>query len=158
MALGAQVRTDTWLTKIAALKALQLCVFAAFCPKRLVEAERADEDARKRFPQPPPPEELRAFKVRRAVLGSLLLVLGSIAAGYIGGRLVGMVNGQATVIFVRSLQIFGATVLLWATLFVRGWDIQSFGGVTLTERVNRWIYRLLYCVGTTAIVAFLVLP
>jgi hypothetical protein len=42
-------------------------------------------------------------------------------------------------------------------LFVRGWDIQTLGGVTLTERVNRWIYRLLYCLGTAAIVTSLTL-
>jgi hypothetical protein len=86
-----------------------------------------------------------------------LWVVCSIAAGYIGGRLLGAVSGQATGLLIRGLQAFGATILLWATLFVRGWDIQTIGGVTLTERVNRWIYRLLYCLGTAVIVASLVL-
>ena len=155
---GVQTMADTRLTKIGPLRALQLCAFGAFSPRRLVEAERGDEEVRKRLPQPPPPEEPRAFKVRRAVWGSLVWVLCSIAAGYIGGRLLGTVSGQASDVLVRVLQVFGATILLWATLFVRGWDLQSFGGVTLTERVNRWIYRLLYCLGTAAIVASLVLP
>ena len=148
---------DTRLTRIGPLRALQLCTFGAFSPQRLIEAERGDEEARKRFPQPPPSEEPRAFKVRRAVWASLLWVLCSIAAGYVGGRLLGTFSGQATGVLIQVLQVLGAMVLLWATLFVRGWDIQSFGGVALTERVNRWIYRLLYCFGTAAIVASLVL-
>ena len=148
---------DTRLTRIRPIRALQLCTFGAFSPRRLIEAERRDEEARKRLPPPPPPEEPRAFKVRHAVWESLLWVLCSIAAGYVGGRLLGAVSGQATGALVRGLQVLGATVLLWATLFVRGWDIQSIGGVTLTERVNRWIYRLLYCLGTAAIVASLVM-
>lgn len=72
--------------------------------------------------------------------------------------MLGAVSGQATGVLARGLQIFGATIVLWATLFVRGWEIQTIGGITLTERVNRWIYRLLYCSGTAAIVASLVLP
>lgn len=149
---------DTRLTKVGPFRVVLLCAFAAFSPRRLVEAERADEKARKSLPQPPPPEEPGAFKLRRGLWGSLLGVLCSIAAGYIGGRLVGTVSGQPSGVLVRGLQVFGAVILLWATLFVRGWDIQTFGGVTLTERVNRWIYRLLYCLGTAAIVVSLVLP
>ena len=148
---------DTRLTKIGPLRAVQLCAFGAFVPQKLVEAERGDEEVRKRLPQPPPPEEPRASKLRRAIWESLVWMLSSIAVGYVVGTLLGTVNGGATAALVRILQIFGATILLWATLFVRGWDIQTIGGVTLTERVNRWIYRLLYCLATAAIVASLVL-
>jgi hypothetical protein len=149
---------DTRLTRIGPLRAIQLCAFGAFCPKKLIQAEYADEAVRRGFPQPPPAPEPNAFKLWRGVWASLLWVLGSMAAGSMAGLLIGMVSGQRTALLVRALQIFGATVLLWATLFVRGWDIQTFGGVTLTERVNRWIYRLLYCLGTAAIVASLVVP
>jgi hypothetical protein len=148
---------DTRLTRIGFARTLQLCGFGAFCPKRLIEAEHADEEARKRLPQPPPPEEPRAFKLRRALWASLVWVLCSVAAGYIAGRLLSTVTGAATGRLVGGLQIVGGTILLWATLFVRGWEIQSWGGVTLTERVNRWIYRFLYCLGTAAIVASLAL-
>ena len=72
--------------------------------------------------------------------------------------MLGTVTRGAAAALAGGLQIFGATVLLGATLFVRGWDIQSWGGVTLTERVNRWIYRFLYCLGTAVIVASLALP
>ena len=77
--------------------------------------------------------------------------------GYLSGKALGWVSSPTPTRLVPALQIFGVTVLLWATLFVRGWDIQTLGGVTLTERVNRWIYRLLYCLGTAAIVASLTL-
>lgn len=148
---------DRQLTKVGPFRALLLCAFAAFCPSKLVDAERADEEARQRLPQPPPPEPPRAFKVTRGLWASLGWVLGSIAVGYLSGKTLGMVIGQAPRLLV-ALQVFGAMLLLWATLFVRGWEIQSWGGVTLTERVNKWIYRLLYCLGTAAIVASLALP
>jgi len=149
---------DTRLTKVGPLRAVLLCVFAAFSPTRLVEAERADEEARKRLPQPPPPEPPRAFKLTRGLWASLAWVIVSIAVGYFAGKALGTVSGPSATRLVAILQVVGATLLLWATLFVRGWDIQTFGGVTLTERINRWIYRLLYCLGTAAIVASLALP
>jgi hypothetical protein len=135
-----------------------LCGFGAFSPQRLVEAEHVDNEARKRFPQPPPGEEARAFKVRRALWASLVWVLCSIVVGYLVGKVLGTVSGAATNRLVGVLQIIGATTLLWGTLFIRGWDIQTIGGVTLTERVNRWLYRFLYCSGTAVIVASLALP
>ena len=154
---GLRTVVNAKLTRIGPLHALQLCIFGAFSPNRLIAAERADEEARKHSPQPKLPEEHRAVKVRRAVWESLVWVLSSIAAGYFGGLLLGTFSGQATSALIQALQVLGVTVLLWATLFVRGWDIQSWGGVTLTERVNQWIYRLLYCFGTSAIVASLAL-
>jgi hypothetical protein len=144
---------DTRHTKIGFVRAVQLCAFGAFCPQKLVEAERTDEEVRKGFPQPRPPAEPSAFKVKRAFWTSLVLVVCSIAAGYAGGKALGAVSGAAIGTLVVVLQVAGATLLLWGTLFVRGWDIQSYGGVTLTERVNQWIYRSLYCLGTAALVA-----
>ena len=149
---------DTRLTKVGLVRALQLCGFGAFCPQKLTEAERADEEVRRRLPQPPPMREPTAFKVRRALWASLVWVLCSIGVGYLGGKAIGTVNGAVTDNLANALQIVGATILLWATLFVRGWDIQTIGGVTLTERVNRWMYRFLYCLGTAAFVASLALP
>jgi len=148
---------DTRLTKVGFLRALYLCVFSIFYPQKLVEAERSDEEVRQNFSQPPPLPEPRALKLRRAFWVSLVLVLCSIVAGYSAGKIVGAVSGPATSRLVGGLQIVGATLLLWATLFVRGWDIQSIGGVTLTERVNQWIYRSLYCLGTAVVVASLAL-
>ena len=154
---GIRAMADTRLTKIGPFRALLLCAFAGFCPKRLVKAERLNEEARKRLPHPPPLDQHRAFKVTRGLWASLAWVICSIAFGYVSGKVLGTVTGPQPTRLVVALQVFGATVLLWATLFVRGWDIQSWGGVTLTERVNRWMYRLLYWLGTAAIVASLAL-
>jgi hypothetical protein len=44
-------------------------------------------------------------------------------------------------------------VLLWATLALRGWEVQSYSNATLTERVNQWIFRFLCCIGTFLFVA-----
>jgi hypothetical protein len=149
---------DTRLTKIGPFRALVLCAFAAFAAAKLVEAQQADDETRKRFPQPPPPQLPKAFIVRRGLWESLVWVLASTAVGYVTGKSLGLVSSAAaTPLVVAGLQVFGAIVLLWGTLFVRGWDIQTLGGVTLTERVNRWLYRLLYCLGTAAIVASLTL-
>jgi len=147
---------DTRLTKIGPFRALVLCAFAAFCPRKLAEAQLADEEDHKRLPQPPP-QLSKAFNVRRGLWASLVWVLASIMLGYLSGKFFGRISSPPHSRVVAGLQVFGATVLLWATLFVRGWDIQTYGGVTLTERVNRWIYRLLYCLGTAAIVASLTL-
>jgi hypothetical protein len=149
---------DTRLTKIGPIRALKLCAFGAFFSQKLVDAERIDEAYRKSLSQPPPPEEPRAFKLRRGLWAALIWVLCSVIAGYVGGKLLGTVSTAATNNLARVLQVIGGMILLWATLSVRGWDIQSVGGVTLAERVNRWIYRLLYCLGTAAIVASLALP
>ncbi|WP_429501153.1 hypothetical protein ACQUFY_28130 (plasmid) [Robbsia andropogonis] len=46
------------------------------------------------------------------------------------------------------LQAGSAAILLWVTLFVRGWDIQTYGGRTLLEQANRTILVSLYFVGT----------
>ena len=148
---------DTRLTKIGPFRALVLCAFAAFAPTKLVEAQLADEEAQKRLPQSSPSTSPTAFKLTRGLWVSLAWVLGSMTVDYLSGKALGWVSSPTPTRLVLALQIFGATVLLWATLFVRGWDIQTLGGVTLTERVNRWIYRLLYCLGTAAIVASLTL-
>lgn len=56
--------------------------------------------------------------------------------------------GRAPNVAMDVEQGIGAAVLLWATLFVRGWDIQSMGAPTLPEQVNQWLYRGLAVLGT----------
>jgi hypothetical protein len=148
---------DTRLTKVNLVRATYLCLLAIFRPGKLVKEEQNDNEERKNFSQPPPPPEQRAFVVCRAFWCSLLLMIASVAIGYILGEVIDKLLGSVPKTVIRSLQITGAMLLLWGTLFVRGWEIQSYGGVTLSERVNKWIYRALYCIGTTIIVCSLVL-
>jgi ABC-type arginine/histidine transport system permease subunit len=93
--------------------------------------------------------------VFRAFWMSLVLVLVSALVGAVLGVFFGLVIGTVSSRIISWLQIAGASVLLWGTLFVRGWEIQTFKGQTLIERVNRWIYRALYCVGTAVLVSSL---
>jgi hypothetical protein len=68
--------------------------------------------------------------VRRALFYSLGLVLASglvgVVLGYIACRCIGKSN-----VWVTALQVVGAALVLWATLAVRGWEIQTFASVTL---------------------------
>jgi hypothetical protein len=138
-------------TPVSLLRALYLCAIAACRPSRLAAENEADlkillptlEGA---VPEPNAPVVFRAF------WSSLAAVAGSMAAGFAFGhwspRLFGCASSNTTVL----LGSIGAGVLLWGTLFVRGWQIQSWKGVSLVERVNQWLYRGLYCTGTAVVV------
>ena len=103
-------------------------------------------------------DENTAQLVHEAFWMSFLLVVASGVAGGVAGGIAGVVFGAVTPRFISALQVAGALLLLWGTLFVRGWEIQTYKGATLIELVNQWIYRSLYCVGTAVLVASLVWP
>ncbi|TPG24957.1 hypothetical protein EAH83_11035 [Variovorax ginsengisoli] len=140
-------------TPVGVLRAVQLCILLIFSPSRFQAAEDADNkklsSAATVGPSP------RALTVRRALFRSGRLVLFAGAIGFMAGLAFGNHIHCAAPKHITSLQIAGTCLLLWGTLFVRGWDIQSFGGVTLSERVNQWLYRFVYCLGTAALVASL---
>lgn len=144
---------DTRLTKISFWYAIYLILIAVIAPNRFIEEQKKDDEKRKKFSQPPPPREHNIRLVQRAFWTSLLLVIASALSGYGLGCIVDYFFGCVEKIIVNILQITGVLLLLWATLFVRGWDIQTYGGVTLTERINRWIFRALYCIGTAIIIS-----
>lgn len=121
------------------------------------EQERDEED-RKRLGPPPNEKEHPAYVVRRAFTQSLLLVVASGSLGYLAAVGIHQAGRCATPTTVAWLQIAGASLLLWGTLFIRGYEILTFGGVTLVERVNQWLYRSLYCAGTALIVYSLAFP
>lgn len=148
---------DTRLTKVSFVRATYLCLLVIFRSEKLVKEEEKDSEERKNFSQPSPSPQQRALVIRRAFWASLFLMIVSASIGYIIGLVINEFVGSVPKILITSFQITGALLLLWGTLFVRGWEIQSYGGVTLSERVNRWIYRALYCIGTTIIIFSLVL-
>jgi hypothetical protein len=120
-------------------------------PHKFKEIERTDQLARNEYRDPVEPRH-RADIVRNAFLCSLGLVLAFSAVGYFSGKFMHFVGRCATPETTTCAQIVGAALLLWGTLFVRGWEIQSSSGVQFAERVNQWLYRALYCVGTAIIV------
>ena len=148
---------DTRLTKISLYRKAYLCILAILLPEKFIKEEEADNIVRNNFPKPPPSKEHSIFVIRRAFWHSLFWISIFGFIGYVAGFLCNMFIGYVNIIIIRILQIFGALFLLWGTLFVRGWEIQTLSGVLLYERVNRWLYRFLYCVGTSVIIFSLAL-
>lgn len=148
---------DSRPTPISFFKALKLCFLLLFIPHRFKEVEKQNQVERNNYSDHAEPSH-RADIVRAAFFMSLLLVLGFSALGYALGRLSHLLGWCASTDTIAWLQIAGAGLLLWGTLFVRGWEIQSYSGIQLTERVNHWLYRALYCVGTAVIVYSLSFP
>lgn len=142
---------DTRPTKVNFIRAGKLCFFAAFMPNKLVQAEETDSSARNQF-SGNTSHEPRAYIICRAIWASFFLVLVSGIIGAVFGALLRHYLGSPRPVVISLLQIVGACSLLWGTLFIRGWEIQSYCGVTLSERVNQWIYRSLYCIGTGIVV------
>lgn len=149
---------DNRPTPTSLMRAFVLCVKLILTPERMEIEERKDDELRKTMSERDTVSTHRAVVVRRAFVSSFLLVLASGAVGYGAGTLMGSFHRCATTSTIAWLQIAGASLLLWGTLFIRGWEIQSYGGVTLTERVNQWIYRALYCTGTAVVVYSLAFP
>lgn len=146
---------DTRPTPIGFFGAIRLCFLLLFAPEKLIKAQEADAKARSNSSNNIEREEHSAYIVRRAFGYSLLLVLSFGAVGYMAGFVLGALYGCATAKLVVWLQIAGASLLLWGTLFVRGWEIETWSGVTFAERVNQWLYRFLYCIGTAVLVCSL---
>ena len=144
---------NTQPTPVGFFKAIHLIWLLLAKPARFLELQAENSKALNAVKDPAKVEG--ALVVRRAFLLSLALVVVSGAAGYVVGSVLGRAFGSPPSGAVAWLQIAGAGLLLWGTLFVRGWEIQTYGGITYTERVNQWIYRTLYCIGSAVIVCSL---
>jgi uncharacterized membrane protein YedE/YeeE len=142
---------DTRPTKVTFLRAVHLCGLLLFAPRKFLAEEDADNKLRsERTDQQQ--RERSSLIVRRAFWASLALVIGSGLFGWGLGLALSKMACCAKSAVIVGLQVSGAMILLWGTLFVRGWEIETWSGVTLTERVNQWLYRFLYCAGTAIIV------
>jgi hypothetical protein len=137
-------------TPVSFARAIYLCVLAICRPEKFAQLESSDNALLNASPDAPHIESIR--QIRGALLSSLLLVLAAAALGLLLGCALRAAYGPAGTNTVAALQAAGALILLWATLAVRGWDILTFVAVTYSERVNQWIYRFLYCVGTSIVV------
>ena len=141
------------------IRAAKLSLLLLFRPQQFNQEEEAD-NARKQEAEKQALEshsesserrKPRALVIRRAFFTSFFLVLTSMSIGTVTGLLLGCVTSCPSSLTVSLLQGVGAGVLLWGVLFIRGWEIQSWGGNTIGEQVNRWIYRALHLVGTGVI-------
>ena len=112
------------------------------------EREMSHEERQRIIKHEEEQKHKRYVLVRRALVQSALVVVGAVGLGWLIGSILEDILGCSLAAINNALQIVGAGVLLWGTLFARGWDIQTIGGESLTERVNRWIYRALSFIGT----------
>jgi hypothetical protein len=103
-------------------------------------------------PQEEPWPNRQVAVLRDSWLAALFLVLSIIIGGWISGvllaRFVGP-GGRAQV----ALQFLGAGLLLWATLGLGGWSVQTMDGETFAEKLDLWVFRVLHVVGTVILVA-----
>ena len=148
---------DTRPTPVSFFAACRLCVVLLVAPSKFKEIERSDQVARNHYNEQVE-QRHRADIVRAAFLTSFWLVVGFSTLGFGLGKLMHVLGRCATPDTIAWAQVIGAGLLLWGTLFVRGWEIQSSSGVQFAERVNQWLYRTLYCIGTAVIVYPLSFP
>ena len=142
-------------TKVHFSQACYYCVLAMFCPSKLEKEQEKDNQLRAKLPKDAVAPS-RSHIVNCAFWNSLVLIILFTLIGGLSGIMLKCFAGQPKSISVTILQAFGALLLLWGTLFVRGFEIQTYDGVTLSERVNQWLYRALYCLGTAIIICSLV--
>lgn len=145
--------------KIPVIKAITLLIFN---PKRLkaltveyTEAKNiAEINAKKSRDQ-----ESKYFhlensidKIRLGLLHSFLLMLGTIVVGFTLGKIGYYFFGNLPHFWYVFLQYGGIGILLWATLAIQGWSIQTIGGHSFPEIINEWVYRFLYILGSLLLV------
>ncbi|MBI4188944.1 MAG: hypothetical protein HY525_00210 [Betaproteobacteria bacterium] len=87
--------------------------------------------------------------IRSTFFSSLAVVAGAIVAAFVSGAMLQAAGIAKSPDWNAWLQYGGIGVLLWATLARVDYSaIQTWDGGTLPERVDLWLYRLLYMVGS----------
>jgi hypothetical protein len=141
--------------KISPMRAVVLLLFR---PRAFVR-ESVRHDRSLRFDRHRRPQRAETTRRIRVALGwGATLVVLSAAAGALAGLLLSYAFGPPRPMFIAGLQVAAGAILLWATLNYLGWEIQSYKGQNLGEKVNRWIFRGNYCLGTAVLVTSLTWP
>jgi hypothetical protein len=86
--------------------------------------------------------------VRVALYRTGALVVMSAIVGLVLGALLKIQFGPPPPMINSALQIIGAGIVLWATIWRVDVDAQTIGGETLLERTHWWLFRALYVVGS----------
>src|SRR5690606_34769481 len=128
---------------------IRAILIALFSPASFAAEEEGYNALLKVRPQASPPANI--FLVRNGLWSALYWTTGASVLGAMLSLLLVrsgfLLTGVAT-----GIAIGGAMMLLYATLALQGWPIQSIRGETLAEQVNRWIFRTLYVVGTFLVI------
>lgn len=89
------------------------------------------------------------FLIRSTLFASFAVVAGAIVAAFVSGATLKAMGIAKSPEWNAWLQYGGIGVLLWATLArVDQSTIATWDGGTLPERVDLWLYRLLYVAGS----------
>lgn len=89
------------------------------------------------------------YVIRSTLFASFAVVAGAIVAAFVSGTMLKAMGIAKSPEWNAWLQYGGIGVLLWATLArVDQSAIQTWDGGTLPERVDLWLYRLLYIAGS----------
>ena len=140
-------------TKVHFFQACYYCFLAMFNPGKLEVEEKKDNEQRKKLSGT---EKSSAKIIKCSLWNSLVLILLFGLIGFSIGIVFRCIRGVPGQMTISVLQIAGALLLLWGTLFIRGFEIQTWDNNTLAERVNQWLYRAMYCIGTAIIIFSLV--
>lgn len=146
---------STRMTPVVSLTVWDKCAilfYAIAWPARFVEAEvKHNEQMVIILSGRPHFEELsKIHHVRGALFQAFWICLTATLAGAGLGKALSAAAPNGTGV-ATIVAVVGTATLLWASLALQGWNIQSMKGQTLTERVNQWIFRTLYAVGTLLI-------
>lgn len=86
--------------------------------------------------------------VRRAFFVAGLTVTVSAVLGLVTGVFLKYQLGVLPAAINSALQMVGAGIVLWATIWQLDANAQTGSGETLLERTHWWLFRTLYVVGT----------
>lgn len=161
-----------WLAVSFRLKARWIQCFNLFFRKEAFVSEATshlirlsfsnNQQLRDKYPDERlPPEKEKEFResisasvdiIRHSVRKSLILCLVAVV---FAGAIVLPLKNNSLGSLVPSLGLLsgmaGVFLVLWATLGVLGWEIQTVKGRTLPEELNKFWFRLLYFLGTVLI-------
>lgn len=89
--------------------------------------------------------------VRSSLFKAFLIVVAAIVGSLVSAWLLHICSVSKSPTVNAWLQYGGIGILLWATLGRAESAIQTFDGGTLPERVDLWLYRGLYVLGSYAL-------
>jgi hypothetical protein len=89
--------------------------------------------------------------LRTTLFTAFAVVAGAIFVAYLSGAALNAFTIVKSPKWNAWLQYGGIGILLWATLGRVDSPIQTFDGNTLPERVDLWLYRWLYVIGSYAL-------
>lgn len=87
--------------------------------------------------------------VRKAFLRAGVRVFCAALLGLALGWAMKGVFGALSPAMNSGIQMLGAALVLWATIWQLDADVQTMGGETLLERTHWWMFCSLYLLGTT---------